>query len=443
MRKVEEIGRFSIYVEERPSRDTYYLRYWDSVRQKQVARKLGGHSLAEVRGEALDLIRPMISADDVVESADPLFSQVWIVYQNHQRAKISKARHHLNELRWPLYYQPHLGSVRCSKMTAALNRMSAELLKIGTTKGDVRQKLSPNTVYDIVSTARAAVEHARSTGVAAVPQVPVIEVPGMIAPRDGRIPKGRLVTLAEIGSLIDAAATDKAGEPSLYPHVLHQLLIHIGSGARSGAVFELTEPQVLTSLGVFDLRRYHATEDRSKPRGIVPISGPLWWVFDNARETIGRDGCVVHYRGEGLRGKNATQIISRIRERARLNGKTLNLDRLNNYSFRHTLANWLRDYVPEGYISALLGHSVMVTVNDRWRMHETAATVTKQNYFDSHPESREVARHRRMLANLYAIRDAMDEHFWPEVQKHCQFDLRLGQDGRSTTEADSPIKLVK
>ncbi|PJN93149.1 hypothetical protein CNY89_23215, partial [Amaricoccus sp. HAR-UPW-R2A-40] len=143
----------------------------------------------------------------------------------------------------------------------------------------------------------AAVEHARSTGVAAVPQVPVIEVPGMIAPRDGRIPKGRLVTLAEIGSLIDAAATDKAGEPSLYPHVLHQLLIHIGSGARSGAVFELTEPQVLTSLGVFDLRRYHATEDRSKPRGIVPISGPLWWVFDNARETIGRDGCVVHYRG--------------------------------------------------------------------------------------------------------------------------------------------------
>ncbi len=30
MRKVEEIGRFSIYVEERPSRDTYYLRYWDT-----------------------------------------------------------------------------------------------------------------------------------------------------------------------------------------------------------------------------------------------------------------------------------------------------------------------------------------------------------------------------------------------------------------------------
>lgn len=132
MRKVEEIGRFSIYVEERPSRDTYYLRYWDAVQQKQVARKLGGHSLAEVRGEALDLIRPMISADDVIESADPLFSQVWIVYQNHQHAKISKGRHHLNELRWPLYYQPHLGSVRCSRMTAALNRMSAELLKIGT-----------------------------------------------------------------------------------------------------------------------------------------------------------------------------------------------------------------------------------------------------------------------------------------------------------------------
>lgn len=48
-----------------------------------------------------------------------------------------------------------------------------------------------------------------------------------------------------------------------------------------------------------------------------------------------------------------------------------------------------------------------------------------------------------MLANLYAIRDAMDEHFWPEVQKHCQFDLRLGQGGRSKTEADMQVNLVK
>lgn len=48
-----------------------------------------------------------------------------------------------------------------------------------------------------------------------------------------------------------------------------------------------------------------------------------------------------------------------------------------------------------------------------------------------------------MLANPYAIRGTMDEHFWPEVQKHCQFDLRLGQGGRSKTEADMPIKIVK
>jgi hypothetical protein len=86
----------------------------------------------------------------------------------------------------------------------------------------------------------------------------------------------------------------------------------------------------------------------------VPISGPLWWVLREACETIGRDGCVIHYRGEGLKGKNATQMIFRVRDRARLDGKPLNLDRLNNYLFRHTLANWLRDYVPEGCISAIL-----------------------------------------------------------------------------------------
>jgi len=70
-----------------------------------------------------------------------------------------------------------------------------------------------------------------------------------------------------------------------------------------------------------------------------------------ACETAGRDLRVIHFRGKGI-GGNATQIISRIRMRTQIDGKALNLDRLNWYSIRHTIAHWLRDYVSKGYISA-------------------------------------------------------------------------------------------
>lgn len=445
MRKVEEIagGRFAIYVDERSSKDTYYVRWWDQGEKKQLTKKLGGRYLEEVRGEALDFIRPLISADDIIESADPVFPQIWLLYQNRQKDRITPERWHLNELRWPLYYQPYLAGARSSRITAALVKMKDALLKIGRAPGDKRKPLSPNTVYDIVSTARAAVEYARSINAASVPPVPTIEVAGVIAPREGRTPKGRILALAEIGALIDAAATEKDGSPSQYPHVLHELLLHVGSAGRSGAIIDLTEPQILWELGVFDLQPYMSAEDRAKPRGIVPISGPLWWVLEEACRTIGRDKHVVHYRGERLRGKNATQTIFRIRERALLDGRPLNFDRLNNYSFRHTLANWLRDHVPEGYISAMLGHSVMVPLPDRWRMHELAATTTRQNYFDNHPENREIGRHKRMLDHLSKIGEAMDQFWWPEIQRHCSLDLRLGEANRSKTEATVALRLAK
>jgi hypothetical protein len=77
-------------------------------------------------------------------------------------------------------------------------------------------------------------------------------------------------------------------------------------------------------------------------------------------------------------------------------------------------------------------------------MHElAAATTTRQNYFDNHPENREVARHKRMLDYLDKIREVMDEFYWPEIQRHCAFDLRLSEENRSRVEAERGPRLVR
>jgi hypothetical protein len=60
--------------------------------------------------------------------------------------------------------------------------LNNELLNIGGTPQDTRKLLHPNTVYDFVHTARAAVEYARKAGHAKLPEIPFIAVEGTVSP---------------------------------------------------------------------------------------------------------------------------------------------------------------------------------------------------------------------------------------------------------------------
>ena len=68
----------------------------------------------------------------------------------------------------------------------------------------------------------------------------------------------------------------------------------------------------------------------------------------------------------------------------------------------------------------------MASFEDRDRMHELAARTTRTHYFDH----REIARQKKLLSYVYEIRDALDEHYWPAIQRHCQIDLRLGTEAK-------------
>jgi hypothetical protein len=60
-------------------------------------------------------------------------------------------------------------------------------------------------------------------------------------------------------------------------------------------------------------------------------------------------------------------------------------------------------------------------------MHEFfASPTTRHNYFNSHPCSRELQRNKMMVSYAREVVKAMDAELWPVLQRHCAFDLRLG-----------------
>lgn len=398
MRKVEAIGRFSIC----ENRGAFYLRWWEPDTKKTVARLLGGDALADVRAEALDLVKRLSRPEDLIGSADPFFEEVWVLYQARQKVRISAQRYYLNEKRWPLYYE-RLAKVRVSRLHASLVTLKNDLIE--------ESKLSPQTISDIIAIARAAVKHAIDTGDANVKHVPLVEVEGYRRPED-RKRKGRLLEIEEIGKLIDACD---------HRHILHLVLLHIGTVARSGSLLELTAAQVSRKLGVIDLLQIGDVDDDRKRRAVVPISGPMWWVLDECEKSVGRDGLLIHYRSQGLLAKNSTQIVQRLVKRAGI--KDDGPIRVNFYSFRHTLIDMLDPLVPGSSLSMFAGHRALFSEpRERQRMHEAMGARTTELY------------KTQKLTPLEPIRRAMDETIWPEIQAVTKTDLRLG-----AREADATL----
>lgn len=289
--------------------------------------------------------------------------------------------------------------------------MRDELLKHGrpwkegvkTSKG----KLHPNTIDEIVNTPRRAVNRAiKKKLVTDVSEIDIIRVTGFQAPKD-RAPKGRYLDLSEIGRMIDAAGNN-----------LDELLIECGCASRIGAITDLTVDQVFLRAGIIDLLPPGATQT-SKGRPLAPISGPMWWAL---RERLARhvaDPHVILYRSEAVTKRTRSQTMRRIRCRAGLD----NAEKVTWYSIRHTLGDFLHGRVSGLARSMMLGHLELFDEKE------------KRKLLDPRSPTSEIYR-REKLAPLYEIAEVLNREWWPEIQKHCKTDLRLG-------EADSQqIRLV-
>lgn len=403
MKTIEKIGRFAIA----KNRNTYHLRWHDKSLGRQVSQSVG-RDLDAARREAYKKMGAMVSPDEVIERPDdPTFEELWHFYKREKTPHLSKGRAgRLDEL-YKLYFKPALSKVPASGLPDAIRAMRDRMVKGWTgesrdaSRGARHKALHPNTIEDIVNIARATLNFLLEQRIITGPNpVPTIKVAGRTAPID-REPKGRHVTFSEVGKPIDACAS---------PHHLHMLLLDLGCASRSGVFADMLLNQVLWDFDALDTLPVGAMQT-SKYKPIIPITGPMRWAVSEAAMTVGPDKHLIHFRAQGLSGKNGKQIIHRIAKRALGDDKAAGV---NWYSIRHTLINWLEMRVPARSLSMLAGHVAALDTRERRQFREHDGSQTTLIYL------------QKKLEHLDPIRTALENEWWPEIQKHCDVDLRLG-----------------
>lgn len=408
MKKIEKIGRFAIAED----RGALYLRWWNPHRRKMQSERLDATTLDAARRAAKERIRIVVDPSEAIrpESGDdPTFGEVWLAYEQQKRERLGRERFRLLENRRELYFKPHLWTVRMSRMGPALRDL-VKSLREGTTPprrnagktGDSRmpKPLHPNTITDIVGSAIEVCALAQSDGASEYnpPQKPFIV--GATAPAD-RDPKGRYLSFAEIGQLIETCQR---------PHLLDLLLLDLGCGGRIGSVADMRGAHVYPELGVIDLLGYGSI-DSNKRKPIVPISGPMGRILRRLMAEHG-DGYLLHAGGKPLAegARNWTQMMQRLVSRSGIDrDRRQGQPAANWHSIRRTFADFLDEHASDADISAVMGH-FEITGKTRRRLFEAGSPTTD-------------VYKRRKLAPVLRIGEILDREWWPRIQPHTSVNL--------------------
>ncbi len=413
MQVVKKIGRYSIC----ENRGALYLRWWNRFLKKTESQRLDAGNLLEAESLAKELIRVIAEPTEPIAATsglDPTFGEVWLSYEQLKRSKLSPARFNLLKNRLDLYYRPFLWSSRMSEMGPALIEFVKFLRghrysrKRGNVKGGVGDTpLHPNTIQDIVQTAHACVDNAYSSGLSRYPAPRFPDIHGTTTP-DERDPKGRYVSVEEIGALIDACSR---------PHILDLLLLEIGTGARISHIGNLKVDQVYLDLGVIDLLGAGVQTNKRKP--IAPISGPMHGILDRL---IGasKSGYLLEVGGKkAIQSRNYTQVIQRLVTRSGIDNS--GPSKVNWYSIRRTLADRLDEWVSSAAISSVMGH-FNISRQEREKILGSPMSMVYKT---------------RKLGPILEVADALNEHWWPAIQPHTRIALTSTDAATKAQSADS------
>ncbi|PTA98899.1 MULTISPECIES: site-specific integrase [unclassified Sulfitobacter] len=402
MKTLERIGQFTVA----QNRNTYHLRWTNKNTGKQESESFG-RDRARAEGEAWRRMAALVSPGDLIERPNnPTFEELWHFYCREKKPNLSVGRVRRLDEAYKLYFKSALSKVPASELPDAIRMMRDRMLDGWTgdnrdnSRGARHRPIHPNTIEDVVNIARATLNFLLDERIIAGPSpVPTIRVAGRTAPID-RDPKGRHLSFSEIGKLIDACE---------FRHHLHIMLFELGCGARSGVFTPMWLDQVLWDVDAINTLP-EGWKQGKKYRPVVPVTGPMRWAAAEATMTAGPDQQLIHYRSEGLKGRNGTQIIHRIAKRALGEEKAENV---NWYSIRHTLIDWLEMRVPAKSLSILAGHVAALDTRERRQMRNIDGSKTTLIYM------------RAKLAHFDPVRKALDEEWWPAIQMHCDLNLRL------------------
>ena len=188
----------------------------------------------------------------------------------------------------------------------------------------------PGTVWTEMNHLQTALNWAARKQI--IPRAPSVEKPAKPAPRDRRLTK------AEGRRLLDAANS---------PHIALAIALMLGTGARIGAILELTWKRVDLDAGLIHLADPDAV-GRRKGRATVPMTVDL-----RRRLTEARKGAVTDYVIEW--GGEKVGSIKRGFAKAVADA---GLSDVTPHVLRHTAATWMAEAGrPMSEIAAVLGHS--------------------------------------------------------------------------------------
>jgi integrase len=158
-----------------------------------------------------------------------------------------------------------------------------------------------------------------------------------LLPYERNKPKGRPLSVAEIGKLYAQCAD----------HMRLFMILMLGTGARNEAICHLTWEQIDFEQGLIYLNP-EGRKQTSKRRPVVKL---VPFVREQLLTFNEREGRVLTFRGKSF--NTAHQGIEKAVGRAELTGN------VTPYSFRHTVARWLRkEGVSPWEVGAQLGHKM-------------------------------------------------------------------------------------
>jgi len=222
--------------------------------------------------------------------------------------------------------------------------------------------LARDTIATELTALRTALSWAAKRGI-------IAEAPYVWVPKAGKVRRTDLTEDQVLAVLAQPCA----------PHVRLLILLALFTGARRGAILELTWDRVDLDGSTIDFRRAELEDaadilDSShvKGRAYVDIHPVLALALVESKE-LARTPYVIEYRGKSIRDPTAG-----VRDVFRSAGITMRFTGL--HALRHTLATWAADRdVDMRKIQRMLGHSDIETTRKIYAKHQSGYVMDAAN----------------------------------------------------------------
>lgn len=324
------VGRFRLV--RRPDREGWFIAWYDADAKQRRVRATGTRDFQQ----AVRAIHEHAFRHDVLRNADPdevPLARVLLDYwHNHAEALPSATQAKIALAIW----NEHFDGASVSAITPD---RQTEFVRALRAKGH-----SDGYISRTLSVGRAAVRMAWQNG--AIKSAPFIKDVETQAARRSKDPKGRPMTIAEVGRFIDAIKS---------AHLLKFTVLAINTLSRPDALLDLGRAQCDFDAGIIDLNPAGRRQTK-KFRPIVPMTRTVRpWLMLPPEKPGSRNRVVkLTDRLITYRCRPVASIKTAWRETREAAGFD---DRVNPYSIRHTLARHLRSQrVPPEEIDIMLGH---------------------------------------------------------------------------------------